>query len=102
MRVPWFRRVIPAILILVAAASAGLLLVIAPTARAAVGTEASGVTPPPPSPSPTPSPSPIPVNAFISIDVTAGPPNTVITVNGSAFLPNESTSLYWDVTNHVA
>jgi hypothetical protein len=59
-------------------------------------------TPPPPTPSPTPTPSPIPVNAFISIDVTSGPPNTIITVNGSAFLPNESTSLYWDVTNHVA
>ena len=42
------------------------------------------------------------MNAFISLDVTAGPPDTAITVSGSAFLPNESTSLYWDVTNHVA
>ncbi|HEV2029478.1 MAG TPA: hypothetical protein VGS16_13260 [Candidatus Dormibacteraeota bacterium] len=36
------------------------------------------------------------MNAFISLDVAAGDPNTLITVNGSAFLPNESTSLYWD------
>src|SRR6202171_4231403 len=55
-----------------------------------------------PSPSPSPSPSPVPVNAFLSLDVTAGPPDTQITVNGSAFLANESTSLYWDVSNHVA
>lgn len=34
--------------------------------------------------------------------MTAGPPDTPITVNGSAFLPNESTSLYWDVPTHVA
>src|SRR3979490_604219 len=56
----------------------------------------------PPSPSPTPSPSPVPVNAFLSIDVTAGPPTTQITVNGSAFLANESTSLYWDLPTKVA
>jgi hypothetical protein len=51
---------------------------------------------------PTPTPTPTPVNAFLSIDVTAGPPNTQITVNGSAFLANESTSLYWDVPTKVA
>jgi hypothetical protein len=63
-------------------------------------------TPPPPPPasqSPSPSPSPsIPVNAFLSLDVTAGDANTVITVTGGQFLPNEQTGLYWDVANHVA
>jgi hypothetical protein len=38
----------------------------------------------------------------MSLDVTAGDPNTQITVNGSAFLPNESTSLYWDQPSKVA
>jgi hypothetical protein len=47
-------------------------------------------------------PTPTPVNAFISLDVTAGDPNTQITVNGSAFLPSESTSLYWDQPSKVA
>jgi hypothetical protein len=42
------------------------------------------------------------VNAFISLDVTAGDANTQITVNGSAFLPNESTSLYWDSPTKIA
>lgn len=55
-----------------------------------------------PTPSPSPSPSPVPVNAFLSLDVAAGPPDTQITVSGSAFLANESTSLFWDVSNHVA
>ena len=55
-----------------------------------------------PSPSPTPIPTPTPVNAFISLDVTAGDGNTVITVTGGQFLPNEQTSLYWDVASHVA
>jgi hypothetical protein len=51
---------------------------------------------------PTPTPTPTPVNAFISLDVTAGDPNTQITVSGSAFLANESTSLYWDQPAKVA
>ncbi len=42
------------------------------------------------------------MNAFISLDVTAGDANTQITVNGSAFLPNESTSLYWDSPTKIA
>jgi hypothetical protein len=54
-------------------------------------------------PTPTPPPpTPTPVNAFLSLDVTAGDANTQITVNGSAFLPNESTSLYWDQPSKVA
>jgi len=73
---------------------------ISPTVRASIGTEASGVTPPPPSPSPVPTPTP--VNAFLSLDVTSGDVNTAITVNGSAFLPNQSTSLYWDQPNKIA
>jgi hypothetical protein len=53
-------------------------------------------TPTPPTPSPTPVPTPTPTNAFLSLDVTAGDPNTQITVNGGAFLPNESMTLVWD------
>jgi hypothetical protein len=49
-----------------------------------------------PSPSPSPSPSPIPANAFLTLDVTAGPVTTQITVNGGAFLANEQMTLYWD------
>jgi hypothetical protein len=44
----------------------------------------------------------VPTNAFLSLDVTAGDANTQITVNGSAFLPGESTSLYWDQPSKVA
>ncbi len=44
---------------------------------------------------------PCPANAFISLSVTAGPPNTAILVSGGAFLPGESMSLYWDSTNKV-
>jgi hypothetical protein len=102
MRLPGSRRVMPAIVILFAAASSGLLVAIAPTAHAHIRADycpaSAPCTPPPPSPNPTPTP----VNAFISLDVTAGPPDTAITVNGSAFLANESTSLYWDVPTKVA
>ena len=76
---------------------AAALVAVAPSARAAIGTQASGVSPPPP-----PPPTPTPVNAFISLDVTAGDANTQITVSGSAFLPNESTGLYWDQPGKVA
>lgn len=96
MRLPRFDGLRPALLMTLAVFSAGLLIALAPGARAAIGTAASGVTPPPP------SPSPIPANAFISLDVSAGDANTLITVNGSAFLPNESTSLYWDQPTRVS
>ena len=56
-------------------------------------------TPPPPPPSPSPSPNP---NAYLTLDVTAGGPNTLITVNGSLFLPNQAISLYWDQSNRVS
>jgi hypothetical protein len=49
-----------------------------------------------------PCPTPTPVNAFLSLDVTQGPPNTVINVIGGQFLPNEAVTLYWDAPNHVA
>jgi hypothetical protein len=97
MRFPVSQRLMPAIVIVSAAASAGLLVALAPMARAAITTEASGVTPPPPNPTPTP------VNAFLSLDVTAGDANTQITVNGGAFLANEAMTLYWDPpSNKVA
>jgi hypothetical protein len=57
---------------------------------------------PAPSPSPSPPPLPTPVNAFLSLDVSAGDANTVINVTGGQFLPNQPVSLYWDQANHVA
>ncbi len=53
-----------------------------------------------PTPTPTPPPTPTPTNAFLSLDVTAGDPTTQITVNGGAFLPNESMTLIWDPPNN--
>ena len=55
-----------------------------------------------PSPAASPSPSPIAVNAFLSLDVTAGPATTVINVTGGQFLPNQQMTLYWDGPNHAA
>ena len=95
MRLPG-SRLASAFVMCAAVGSAALLIAIAPAARAAIGTAAT------PTSSPSPPPTPTPVNAFISLDVTAGDANTVITVNGSAFLPNESTSLYWDQPAHVS
>src|SRR5437667_313733 len=91
---------LPISLLLVAANSPG------PSASPSPTTEASPSpsTSPPPSPSPSasPSPSPIPVNAFLSLDVTAGGPTTQITVNSGAFLPNEQMTLYWDQATKIA
>lgn len=77
-----------------ALAAAFLLFFVAPQARANCGTASSAPC--------SPSPSPIPTNAFITLDVTDGGPNTQITVNGGAFLPNEHMTLYWDQPNKVA
>jgi hypothetical protein len=55
-----------------------------------------------PSPSASPSQQPTPINAFLSLDVTAGPPSTVINVSGGQFLPNQQLNLYWDTAGHVA
>lgn len=50
----------------------------------------------------SPCPTPTPTNAFLSLSVTSGDPNTQITVNGGAFLANEQMTLYWDQPAHVA
>jgi hypothetical protein len=73
-----------------------------PTATPSASPSPSPAPSPSPRPSPIPSPTPTPVNAFLSLDVTAGAPNTQITVNGGAFLANESMTLYWDQPNKVA
>lgn len=90
--------------ILGALGSAVALVALAPLAHAHIladCTVTSSTTCPTPTPTPPP-PTPTPVNAFLSLDVTAGDPNTQITVNGGAFLPNESMTLYWDAPNKVA
>jgi|GEM_PF-1124665 len=46
--------------------------------------------------------APLPIGANIGMQPTAGGPSTSITVTGQAFLNNESITLYWDVTSHVA
>jgi len=84
---------LPVWLILTAAAS--------PSPRDASPSPAASPTPAA-TPSPSPSPSPIPVNAFLSLDVTAGPPTTVINVTGGQFLPNQQMALYWDGPAHAA
>ena len=84
----WFP---PVLLFVAAAALASCLVLMAPTARAECGTASSA-----------PCPTPTPTNAFLSLDVTSGPPTTQITVNGGAFLPGEHMTLYWDVSTHVA
>ena len=84
---------LPVWLILTAAAS--------PSPSDASPSPAASPTPQP-SPSASPSPSPIAVNAFLSLDVTAGPPATVINVTGGQFLPNQQMALYWDGPAHAA
>ena len=90
MRCPGFLR--PFVLALAVLASASFMFAISPTARAECGGSASA----------SPCPTPTPVNAFLSLDVTQGGPNTVINVSGGQFNPNESMTLYWDTPNHVA
>jgi len=94
-----FRSLAP---IVGAIGSAVALVAFAPMAHAHILTDCTVTSSTPTCPTPTPPPTPTPVNAFISLDVTAGDPNTQITVNGSAFLPGESTSLYWDQASKVA
>ena len=75
------------------------------TAESPSPTPPSTETPTPaasPSPSPSPSPQPTPVNAFLSLDVSAGPADTVINVSGGQFLPNQQVTLYWDQVSHSA
>lgn len=56
-------------------------------------------TSPPPSPSPVPTPTP--VNAYVTLDLSAGGPNTQINVSGNSFLPGEQMSLFWDTPSKV-
>jgi hypothetical protein len=44
----------------------------------------------------------VPANAFITLDVTSGGPNTPINVIGGQFLANQSMTLFWDQADHVA
>jgi hypothetical protein len=46
--------------------------------------------------------APLPVGATIGLQPTAGTSSTVITVTGQLFLKNESMTLYWDISSHVA
>ena len=46
--------------------------------------------------------APLPIGANIGMQPTAGDATTSITVTGQSFLANESITLYWDVTSHVA
>jgi len=46
--------------------------------------------------------APLPIGANIGMQPTAGGASTSITVTGQSFLKNESITLYWDVTSHVA
>ncbi|HKV87417.1 MAG TPA: hypothetical protein VJT78_05420 [Candidatus Dormibacteraeota bacterium] len=88
-------RLGPAVVMVGAAASAIFLFVISPPSRVVVQADCSAS-------SPCPTPTPTPTLAFLTIDVTSGDPNTEITVNGGAFLPNEQMTLYWDQNAHVA
>src|SRR5262249_55236845 len=88
MRAPGYVR--PFALVFAVLASAAYLFALSPTVRAACGGSASA------------TPCPTPVNAFLSLDVTQGGPNTVINVSGGQFNPNQTMTLYWDTPNHVA
>jgi hypothetical protein len=69
------------------------------TAQAPPASPSSTASPTPtPSsiPSPAPAPTPTPVYAFITLDVSAGGPNTRITVSGNSFNPGEPLSIDWD------
>jgi Fibronectin type III domain len=46
--------------------------------------------------------APLPSDASIGLQPTAGVITINMTVTGSSFLKNESLSLYWDVTSHIA
>jgi hypothetical protein len=46
--------------------------------------------------------APLPTGASIGLQPTAGIPTTSITVTGQLFLKNESITLYWDTSTHIA
>src|SRR5712692_594318 len=51
---------------------------------------------PAPSPSASAQPTPTPVNAFLTLSVSAGGPNSPVIVSGNSFNPNEALALLWD------
>ncbi len=72
-----------------------------PSSSPSASPSASPSQSPSAAPSPTPPPTPTPVNAFITLDVTAGGPTTTITVSGGSFNAGQSMSIYWDSPNKV-
>ncbi len=46
--------------------------------------------------------APVPTGASIGLNPTAGRSTTAITVTGELFLKNQSVTLYWDLSTHVA
>ena len=84
-------RVYPYLVVFGAIALASALTVVSPFTRNVARADCSAS-----------SPCPTPVNAFLSLDVTQGPPTTVIDVTGGQFNPNQQTTLYWDTPAHVA
>ena len=95
MRFPGTPRLRPFAIGLGALATASVLFFVSPLTRNPADAACQPT-------SSVPCPTPTPVNAFLSLDVTQGPPATVINVSGGQFLPNEAVTLYWDTPNHVA
>ena len=79
------------------------VLVVLPLWLVLVADASPSPSPPPATQSPSPSPvsTPTPVNAYLTLDVSAGGPNQVINVSGNSFLPGEQMSLYWDTPTKV-
>jgi hypothetical protein len=69
-----------------------VLVVVSPAARARMGMDC---------PASSVCVTPTPVAAYLTLDITAGAPNTQITVSGSSFLPGEPMSIYWDTQGKV-
>jgi len=93
MRFSGSPRLYPFVVIFGAAVLASALTAVSPLTRSTAHANC---------PASSPCPTPTPVNAFLSLDVTAGPPSTVINVTGGQFNPNQETTLYWDTASHVA
>src|SRR5256886_13348452 len=83
-------RLGPVFVIVLAVVAAALHATVVPGARKAALAEACPASGPP-----------CPANAFISLSVTAGGPNTDILVSGGQFLAGQSMSLYWDSSKKV-
>ena len=83
-------RIGPVFLIVLAVVAAALLATLLPGSRTAALADSCPASGPP-----------CPANAFISLNVTAGAPNTDILVGGGQFLAGQSMSLYWDSPSKV-